>query len=125
MLALLPKPLLSQLKDFVTSILSRKIEITHCKKRNYFYESAPTFFPSSTQFEFELTCKEKFKDNEESLVLKSNKNKIVDNTQNPYEIRSFLCKRLKKRVPKYYYDKNLSKECWTCLSCTHCTQEQA
>ena len=80
-LASLPKPLASQFKSFASSILSRKIEIIHCKKRTHFHESTPTFFPSSARFQFELSCKEEFKDNTEFIELKNKTNTIVEETK--------------------------------------------
>ena len=77
---LLPNPLSSQLQDFTSSILSRKIEIIHCKKKTYLHELAPAFFLSSTRFDFELTYKDKFKDNKEFLALKSNAKRIFKDT---------------------------------------------
>ena len=81
MLASLPKPLASQFKSFASSILSRKIEIIHFEKRTHFYESTPTFFPSSTRFQFELSCKEEFKDNNEFIALKEKAKNIVEETK--------------------------------------------
>ena len=67
--------------SFASSILLRKIEIVHSEKRNHFHESTPTFFPSSTILQSELSCKDEFKDNVDFIAVKDKANNIVEETK--------------------------------------------
>ena len=80
-LASLPLPLATQVKAFATLILSRKIEIIHCEKRTRFHEKNPHFYPSSTRFEFKLTCKEEYANNEIFKEQKEKAKAIVEETK--------------------------------------------
>ena len=99
-LASLPKVLASQFKDFASLILSRKIEILHCEKRTHFHETTPNFFPSSTRFKFELSCKEEFKDNAEFIALKEKANEIVEGTKTSLSDTIISAKKIEEEGTK-------------------------
>lgn len=75
--AAIPKPIAPQIEEFVSSIVSRAIELSHCEKYAHFHEMAPPIYPSSTRFECELTCKEEFKSNKEIKELKEKSKSIL------------------------------------------------
>ena len=58
----LPKALQSKMEDLAASILSRVVTIEHMEERIKIMNENPEYSPESTNFEFELTCKNKFKD---------------------------------------------------------------
>ena len=99
-LASLPTVLASQFKDFVSLILSRKIEILHCEKRTHFHETTPLFFPSSTRFKFELSCKEEFKDNQEFIDLKAKAKEIVEETKKALRKTIISVQKIKEQETK-------------------------
>ena len=62
LLALLPKPLDQETKEFAMVLLSRSIEVLHCSKKVEYFKANPSFLLTSIRFKFKLNCKAEHED---------------------------------------------------------------
>ena len=68
LLALLPNPLSNEHKEFMTTLISKAIEVLHYERRVDYHIAHPTVHLSSIRFKFDLTCKAEYEKNEELKI---------------------------------------------------------
>ena len=100
LLASLPAPIARQLEVFATSTLSNVISMIHCERRTHFHESTPSFFPSSTRFDFELTIKKEFESNKEFQDMKQQAEAIIVETKDSLRKMIVSCQKIEENGAK-------------------------
>ena len=67
LLASLPNPLDKETKKFASALLSKAIEVLHCKRKVDYHEKQTAYLPKPIRFKFQLETKPEYEDNQDFI----------------------------------------------------------